>query len=104
MKNVKLEQFLKELSETDIDIRDDEAFMKLLGEGKVLFGLTDHEIATQFEVSRPSVTRWLNGRNAPHPVVRPVIYSWLRKKAKYCLRQLGKEELAQSQARRVGGA
>jgi len=63
------------------DLSDDAAFQALLNQGFVLLRLMDKDIAREFRMSRPTVTRWRNGTNAPHPAMRKPIYSWLAQRA-----------------------
>jgi transcriptional regulator with XRE-family HTH domain len=82
-------QRLKELVDAlrTADPKDDALFHRLLNEAMTLFGMMDKDLADGFGVSRPTVTRWKNGTNAPHPAMRPSVYSWLAKKAAPVLRR-----------------
>lgn len=66
-----------------VDVKDDAAFHALLVRSVDLLMLKDREIAHEFEVSRPTVTRWRNGLNAPHPALRKHVFTWLRERAEY---------------------
>jgi len=61
----------------DIHPRDDRSFRWAISMGAGLLNLTHQDIAETFSVSRPTVTRWINGQNSPHPAVRPTIYKWM---------------------------
>lgn len=63
------------------DSQDTEMFHELLQRAMSLLNLGDKDLAHQFNVSRPTVSRWRTGKNAPHPAMRTPIYSWLAKKA-----------------------
>lgn len=71
------------------DIRDDEAFRSLLNQGMECLGLFDKDIAHEFNVSRPTVTRWRNGTNAPHPLMRRPVYDRLQQRAQALRRRTG---------------
>lgn len=60
-----------------IDPNDDIKFQLVLKKGVELFDLSVKDIAHEFTTSIPTVERWLSGRNAPHPAIRPLIYKWL---------------------------
>src|SRR5262245_13518882 len=92
-----LNQFAEALR--NADVKDDGRFRELLIRGMELFSLSDKEIAREFDASRPTVTRWRNGDNAPHPSARKHIYGWMEKKATLGLRRIAAEE-----ARRVMAA
>ncbi len=81
-----LDEFVMALK--DADEKDNESFTRLLNQGVGLFGLSHKEIAEHCSISRPSVTRWINGKNTPHPAMRPRIYRWLQRKATTRLRSL----------------
>ena len=74
------------------DLMDDGLFRDLLVKGMELFSLSDKEIAREFDASRPTVTRWRNGDNAPHPSARKHIYGWMQKKAALGLRRIADDE------------
>ncbi len=73
-----LEAYSRELRSADIS--NVKTFYALLNQGMHFLRLTDKDIAHEFGASRPTVTRWRNGKNAPHPAVRKVIFNWLRKR------------------------
>lgn len=56
---------------------DAKLFRSLLDQGMKLLGLIDKDVSHKFGLSRPSVTRWRNGKNAPHPALRGPVYRWL---------------------------
>ncbi len=59
------------------DVQDNARFQELLVRGMHLLQLFDNDIAREFGVSRPTVTRWRNGDNAPHPAMRRPVYAYL---------------------------
>lgn len=69
------------------DPKNDQQFGDLLRRGFELLGLFDKDVAREFSVSRPTVTRWRNGDNAPHPAMRPPVYSWLERRAQSLARR-----------------
>jgi transcriptional regulator with XRE-family HTH domain len=91
---VELKDYVLSLRETDV--RDDAAFTDLLTRGFDLLHLMDKDIAREFGISRPSVTRWRNGVNAPHPAMRKPVYAFLNQRAQAMLRRIPKEEPTES--------
>jgi hypothetical protein len=79
MKDRQYLNFIGALRETDPT--DDGAFQKRILDGMDLCRLLDKDVAREFGVSRPTVTRWRNGTNAPHPALRKHVYSWLQSRA-----------------------
>lgn len=47
---------------------------------KVVAELGVAAVADGLSVSKPTVERWVAGRNSPHPVMRPVIMKWITSK------------------------
>src|SRR5208282_1406066 len=80
---VELREYVRSLHQAEL--RDDAAFHSSLTRGFVLLHLMDKDIARKFGVSRPSVTRWRNGVNAPHPVMRKPVYTFLDQRAQAIL-------------------
>ena len=60
-----------------VDEKDSEQFRYLLVEGMKLLNLFDKDIAHEFGASRPTVNRWKNGIDAPHPAMRRPVYRYL---------------------------
>lgn len=46
-------------------------------EAVIASGLTDREIAEGFGTSVPTVKRWREGINEPHPAMHQVVFEWL---------------------------
>ena len=67
-------------------------FHRVLLEAIGLLDLTDEEIAQEYDASRPTITRWRNGTNAPHAALRPTIYAWLLELATSRLQRLKRVE------------
>lgn len=75
-----LRTFEQELSTANPADKDE--FVRLLSRGRDVLQLLDKDIAQIFAISPPSVSRWLTGRNAPHPAMRAVVYRELASRAK----------------------
>lgn len=78
-------KYVTELSYADP--KDVYAFRSLLEQGMELLQLTDKDIAREFGVSRPTVTRWRNGANAPHPALRKPVYTWLEQRTRLMMKR-----------------
>jgi len=63
------------------DAADGVKFGKLVAIGVDILELTTKDIAHEFACSLPTVDRWINGVNAPHPAMRPAIYDWFERQA-----------------------
>lgn len=77
---------IEELAEFERAVRsakpeEPESFRALFATGVDLLGLQLKEVAEKFSMSPASVTRWRQGKNAPHPAFRRVVYAWLAKRA-----------------------
>ena len=70
---------------------DDARFHEVFSCGVTLLNLSDKDVAREFGASRPTVTRWRNGANAPHPAMRKHVYDLLERHAKRILKRLGSE-------------
>jgi hypothetical protein len=60
-----------------LDLKEDHAFQDMLRQAQVLLEISDQQIADGLLVSRPSVNRWVRGKNLPHPALRKSIVSWV---------------------------
>jgi len=67
----------------EADVRDDGRFFEVLVECQRLLEMTDLQIADALSVSRPTVSRWMHGKNLPHIGLRKPIFNWFE-------RELGK--------------
>jgi transcriptional regulator with XRE-family HTH domain len=72
-------------------------FRRVLLHAIEVLDLTDEEIAHKFGASRPTVTRWRNGANAPHAALHATVYRWLLSAAKARLRRV--EQVAAERSR-----
>lgn len=70
-----------------VKLEDKEEFYQLFAMGLNLLNLPDDDVSVEFSVSRPTVNRWKNGRNAPHPLMRKPIYDWLEKRTTYLIKR-----------------
>lgn len=69
------------------DIQDDDAveclkFNDILQRSESILGLSDKDLGKELNVNRPTITRWRNGSNAPHPAMRRIVLDYILKKAK----------------------
>lgn len=69
-----------------LDVDNDTRFSLLISRARLLFEMSDAELATELLVSRPTVNRWINGRNLPHRAMRRPILDWIAKRASQKLR------------------
>ena len=67
--------------------QDEMQFHLLVQYGVRLLELSDADLAHDLDMSLPSVARWRDGRNAPHPAMRPFIYQKLSLRASMLLAQ-----------------
>jgi hypothetical protein len=70
-----LRSFREDLSR--IDARVNSQFQEGLRIAQNLLELSDQQIADELGVSRPSVNRWMNGKNLPHNALRKVVVRWI---------------------------
>jgi|SRR5882757_5541488 len=70
-----LRQFLAEVRAVDFKI--DENFQGILRAAQGLLEMSEQEIADALSVSRPTVNRWINGKNLPYNAMRKPVVSWI---------------------------
>lgn len=68
-----------------IDDVNTEDFHAAIKEAFRLGIVNDESVAHTMSMSRTSVSRWKQGINAPHPAMRPGVYSWLKNQAEAAL-------------------
>ena len=68
---------LKILSEP-IDYNDDVLFQSIIINFLNMYFTTDRDLAKLFSISIPSVNRWKNGSNSPHPLMRRWVYATIK--------------------------
>jgi len=71
-----------------VDLRDDKEFHRILLEAKRLLEISDSDISEVFLVTRPTVNRWVNGKNLPHPAMRKPIFTWVNEELSHKLNNL----------------
>jgi hypothetical protein len=59
-----------------IDVRSDAEFRRIVKTAQELLEMSDREIGDAVGVSRPSVNRWINGKNLPHYAIRKPVARW----------------------------
>jgi len=99
-----LEKLIIELKAVLANKGDRAAFHQLLLEGIRLLDLTDEAIAGRFDASRPTITRWRNGTNAPHAALRPSVYEWMLEQAAGRLTRLKRAEQQQAELAQSSGS
>ena len=62
---------------SSLDLASDAAFQDAFNEAQNLLELSDAEIADKLLVSRPTVNRWVRGRNLPRRALRRSIVNWI---------------------------
>ena len=70
------------------NLRDDAEFQALLSGAQELLELSDQELADSLRVSRPTVNRWMRGKNLPHNALRNPIFTWVNQQATERLKRL----------------
>jgi hypothetical protein len=78
--NKGIQQFIERIKSAEP--QNTSEFHGILAESESVLCLSDRELARQFTISVPSVKRWRGGVSAPHPVMRPHVYSFLLAMAK----------------------
>jgi hypothetical protein len=63
------------------NLEDDSVFKTLLFEAQGMLELSDAAIAEALRVSRPTVSRWIRGKNLPHRALRPSVIRWIEEVA-----------------------
>lgn len=65
----------------DLDAADKnstDAFHAIINRSLTVLELSDRNLSRMFGMSVPSARRWMSGRGAPHPIIRPAIYKALK--------------------------
>ena len=81
-----LREFRTQVRHTDVRI--DSAFQQLIQDARSVLEIPEQEIAEALFVSRPTVNRWINGRNLPYLVVRKHAVDWLDEELSSKIRSL----------------
>jgi ribosome-binding protein aMBF1 (putative translation factor) len=82
----KLRAFESDIRRADIKANAD--FQRIIQGARSLLELPDQEIAMALFVSRPTVNRWINGRNLPYLVVRKHAVEWIRQQLSVKIKHL----------------
>jgi ribosome-binding protein aMBF1 (putative translation factor) len=81
-----LRTFRNEIS--SVDLKQDAEFQRILRQAQELLVLSDQEIADELSVSRPTVNRWVNGKNLPYLAMRKPIATWIDKQLSLKIRKI----------------
>lgn len=90
-----LRAFLANLK--SLDVAHDKDFQSALANAQRLLELSDGAMADALLVSRPTVNRWVRGRNLPHRALRRPVISWIETQLTQRIKTLD------TQATRSGG-
>jgi len=71
------------------EIRTDSEFQRIFREAQAVLEMSDQEIADALSVSRPTVNRWVNGKNLPYYAMRKPILTWIGEQLTTKIRRLG---------------
>lgn len=82
-----LTQYSRSLQKASLN--DKEAFHLAIIGAQDVIGMTQQDIAREFKCALGTVNRWSQGRTAPHPVMRKVIFDKLHQRTIRHLRRLG---------------
>jgi hypothetical protein len=74
------------------DPKNAAVFHELLNRGMDLLMLIQQDIADHCDASRPTVTRWASGLNAPTPTVRKAVYRYMLGRTLTVKRRLREQE------------
>jgi hypothetical protein len=89
-----LQTFKHDLSKKNVKI--DAEFQEGLRIAQRLLELSEQDIADELGVSRPSVNRWINGKNLPHNAMRRVVFSWIEKQLSGRVRKVASIQRSQA--------
>lgn len=56
------------------------AFAKIIADSLGILGMYQRELATEFEVSESTISRWASGISCPHPKIQALVLSSLKKR------------------------
>jgi DNA-binding transcriptional regulator YiaG len=82
------EQDLRDVREhlSGCNVKQDLAFFEALAHALRTLELSDQDVADGLLVSRPTVNRWKNNKNLPHPALRKPVLGWLMEQTNKRLR------------------
>jgi len=73
-----LQEFRSQVRKTDVRINSQ--FHDLIRTAQKLLHVPDREFADALFASRPTINRWINGRNLPHLSARKHAASWIARR------------------------
>jgi hypothetical protein len=76
---VALIKFADVVKAADVDINS--VFQKIMFHAIANFEIAQVEISLRFGLSRGTISKWMNGKAAPHPMVRRLVVDWIGEQA-----------------------
>jgi hypothetical protein len=74
--------FVGEIERAQAKGLDQEDFLPILSVGITRFGLLASELATDFDLSKGAVSKWVNGQAAPNRITQRAAIDWVLNKAR----------------------
>ena len=65
----------------DADIEDLSLFQKMIFHAITNFEITPAKISEEFGLSKGTISKWMNGKAAPHPMIRRLVVNWIGEQA-----------------------
>jgi len=59
------------------DVRVDVNFQNILRNGQKFLGMSEQQLGDALSVSRPTINRWINGKNLPYMAMRKPVIAWI---------------------------
>jgi len=72
-----MRQFANYLEQPEIEINDDFAFARIVERAIDTYRVDPEKMALEFGVNRTTIGRWKSKKNAPQPMARPMVVSWI---------------------------
>lgn len=63
------------------DLDNDKLFQEIVVKAETELNLNDVTLATEIQMSVPTVKRWRSGETTPYPLMRRGIYRWFKMRA-----------------------
>jgi hypothetical protein len=76
---VALTNFADVVKAADVDINS--VFQKIMFHAIANFEIAQAEISLRFGLSRGTISKWMNGKATPHPMVRRLVVDWIAEQA-----------------------
>jgi len=76
----------------EADARVDANFQSILRDAQHLLDINDQQLADALSVSRPTINRWINGRNLPYLAMRKPVITWIDKQVSEKIRRITTQE------------